>query len=229
MKKRTVLLGDYDTATNGWTLGKWTLTDPEQKTQYVEKSGGDGSWDLSTALTDGIPRYKNRTLTIPLECSEGTREDREEIINEMVNTLDGLEWRIVLPDRPEHYLAGRLHVAVNYNDLAHAMVTVTGVVEPWFYETRETIVVLNAPITSSTDAATFTLWNHGRKVVTPVLDVVGTARLTFKGLQQNIEKSGSYTWPALQLMPGENELIYTGSYGATGETLTLTYREAVLR
>lgn len=228
MEKRTVLLGDYDTAANGWTLGPWVLSDPEQKTQYIEKSGGDGSWDLSTVLTDGIPRYKNRTLTIPLECSEGTREHRQEIIQEMVNTLDGLEWHIVLPDRPDHYLAGRLHVAVNYNDLAHAMVTVTGVVEPWFYKARETIVVLNAPITSSTEAATFTLWNRGRKVVTPVLTVKGVAHLTFKGQHLNTE-TGTGTWPALQLMPGENELIYTGSYGGEDETLTLTYREAVLR
>ncbi len=228
MEKRTALLGSYDTASNGWTLTGCLLSDPEQKTQYIEKSGGDGSWDLSTVLTDGIPRYKDRNLTITLECSEGTRDDREEIIQEMVNTLDGLEWHIVLPDRPEHYLVGRLHIAVNYNDLAHAMVTVTGVVEPWFYRNTESIVVLTAPITSSTDAATFYLWNRGRKVATPVLTVNGTAHLTFKGLHQNLE-TGTYTWPALQLMPGENELIYTGSYGGTDETLTLTYREAVLR
>lgn len=228
MEKRTALLGNYNTAANGWTLTGCFLTDPEQKTQYVEKSGGDGSWDLSTVLTDGIPKYKDRSLTITLECSEGTREDREELIQEMVNQLDGLEWHIVLPDRPEHYLIGRLHVAVNYSDLAHAMVTVTSIVQPWFYKAKETIVVLNAPITSSTDAATFYLWNRGRKVVTPRLDVVGTARLTFAGISTSLT-TGSYEWPALQLVPGENALIYTGAYGATGETLTLTYREAVLR
>lgn len=228
MEKRTALLGNYDTAAHGWTLTGCTLSDPEQKTQYIEKSGGDGSWDLSTVLTDDIPRYKDRNLAITLECSEGTRDDREEIIQEMVNELDGFEWHIVLPDRPEHYLAGRLHVAVNYSDLAHAMVTVTGVVEPWFYKARETIVVLNAPITISTETATFNLWNRGRKVVTPVLTVNGTAHLTFKGLQQNLT-TGAYTWPALQLMPGQNELIYTGSTSGTDETLTLTYREAVLR
>ena len=230
MEKRTVLLGSYDTAAHGWTLGPWVLTDPEQKTQYIEKSGGDGSWDLSTVLTDGIPRYKDRSLTIPLECSVGTREDREEIIREMVNTLDGLEWHVVLPDRPEHYLVGRLHVAVNYNDLAHAMVTVTGVVEPWFYKARETIVVLEEPITVSTDAATFTIWNNGRKVVTPLLDVKGTASLNFNGNKINLPEGNGYTWPALQLVPGENTLMYTGSSTSNpGETLTLTYREAVLR
>ena len=229
MEKRTALLGNYDTASNGWTLTGCFLSDPEQKTQYIEKSGGDGSWDLSTVLTDGIPRYKDRDLTITLECSEGTRESREEIIRDMVNTLDGLEWHIVLPDRTEHYLVGRLHVAVNYSDLAHAMVTVTGVVEPWFYAAQETVVVLNEPITVSTDAATFTVWNRGRKAVTPRLDVKGTASLNFNGNKTNLT-TGSYVWPALQLLPGENTLMYTGSSTSNpGETLTLTYREAVLR
>lgn len=229
MQKRTARLGDYDTASHGWTLTGCTLSDPEQKTQYVEKSGGDGSWDLSTVLTDGIPRYKNRNLTITLECSEGNRAYRQALIQEMVNTLDGLEWRIVLPDRPDYYLVGRLHVAVNYSDLAHAAVTVTAVVEPWFYRETETIVELTAPITSSTEAATFTLWNQGRKVVVPVLDVVGTAHLTFAGVRIDLTTANNIKWPALQLAPGANELIYTGSYGSTGESLTITYREAVLR
>lgn len=228
MQKRTVLFGNYNTAEHGWTLSALLLSDPEQKTNYVEKTGGDGSWDLSTAQTGGIPRYKNRTLTATLECSQGTREDREVLINDMVNTLDGLEWQIVLPDRPDHYLVGRLHVAVDYSDLAHAMVTVTGDVEPWLYSARETIVELAAPTTISTDAATFYLWNNGRKVVNPLLTVSGVARLTFGGVNTSLT-TGNYRWPALQLVPGENALIYTGSTGGVDESITLTYREAVLR
>lgn len=228
MEKRTIKIGSYNTAEHGWTMSSLLLSAPEQKTNYVEKSGGDGSWDLSTAQTGGIPRYKNRTLTVTLENSNGTREAREELINEMVNTLDGLEWKIVLPDRPEYYLFGRIHIEVNYSDLAHAMVTVTGTVEPWLYKERETIVELTAPITISTDAATFYLWNNGRKVVTPLLTVNGIARLTFNGVSTQLT-TGSYNWPALQLVPGENALIYTGSTGGVDETLTLTYREAVLR
>lgn len=228
MQKRSVRLGDYDTALHGWTLTGYALSDPEQKTQYVEKSGGDGSWDLSTVLSDGIPRYKDRNLIITLENSQGTRADREDLISEMVNLLDGQVWQVVPPDHPGHYLSARLHVAVNYSDLAHAMVTVTGVCEPWLYRLHETVVELDAPITISTDAATFVLWNNGRKVVTPVLTVKGVAHLTFNGLRTDLT-TGTVVWPALQLAPGRNELIYTGSMNPTSDTLTLTYREAVLR
>lgn len=228
MEKRTVLLGDYNTADYGWTLTGCKLSDPEQKTTYIDKSGGDGSWDLSTVLTGGSPRYQNRQLLITLENSQGTREEREEIINEMVNQLDGFEWHIVLPDRPDYYLVGRLHVAVDYSNLAHAAVTVTGACEPWFYYKSERVVVLDAPITISTETATFNLWNGGRKVVVPRLEVNGVANLTFKTSATRLT-TGTYDWPALQLAPGWNTLVYTGSYAGVNETLTLTWREAVLR
>lgn len=226
MLKRTTRIGDYDTAAYGWTLTGWVLSAPEQKTNYVERTGGDGSWDLSTVLTGGVPRYRDRELTITLENSQGDREDRERTIRAMVNQLDGLEWRIVPPDHPDHFLVGRVHVAVEYSDLAHAMVTVTATCQPWLYKARETVRELDAPITASTDAATFLILNEGRRVVTPVLTVNGTAHLGFKEYRADFT-TGSYTWPALQLAPGQNELTYTGSYNGT-DTLTLTYREAVL-
>lgn len=223
MNKRTVRLGAYDTALHGWTLTSCVLSAPEVKTNYVEKTGGDGSWDLTTAMTDGVPRYKNRNLTLTFECSQGTRADREELLNDMVNLLDGLEQEIILPDRPDHYLLGRVHLAVNQSSPAYAAITVTADVEPWFYAARETIVVLDAPITISTETATFLLRNNGRRVASPVLEVDGTAHLTFKGIHTNLT-TGTYEWSALQLPPGPSDLIYTGE-----GTLTLTYREAVLR
>lgn len=219
MQKRTIIFGSYNTAEHGWTLGQWTLTDPELKTNYVEKPGGDGSWDLSTAQTDGIPRYKNRTLTVPLECSKGTREDRLKMVAEMVNELDGLEWQIVLPDNPDHYLSGRLHVAVNYCDLAHAKVTVTGTVEPWLYSARESVV----EITSAGPEAEVYIHNKGRKAVVPMLAVSGELALSLDGASVQLSE-GVYKWPSLLLLPGLTLLSYSGI-----GTLTVTFREAVLR
>lgn len=219
MQKRTMIFGSYNTAEHGWTLGQWKLTDPAQKTNYVERSGGDGSWDLSTAHSNGIPRYSTRTLTVPLECSKGNREEREDLIREMVNELDGLEWPIVLPDRPDHYLTGRLHVAVDYSDLAHAKVTVSGTVEPWLYSTRESMVELVAD--SATAEAR--IYNKGRRAVVPLLTVEGDIALSIGNTSTRLTE-GSYKWPALVLMPGLNVVKYSGL-----GSVTLTFREAVLR
>lgn len=223
MDKRTVRLGTYDTALHGWTLTSCVLSAPEVKTNYVEKTGGDGSWDLSTVMTEGIPRYKNRKLTIALECSQGSREDRERLLNDLVNQYDGLEQDITLPDRPNYYLHGRVRIDVKQSSPSYAAVTITSQVEPWFYANLETVVVLDAPITASTETAIFPLWNNGRRVVSPLLTVDGKANLSFNGNRTTLT-TGSYEWPALQLWPGMSEISYLGE-----GTLTLTYREAVLR
>lgn len=219
MKKRTVIFGEYDTAARGWTLSGLALSAPEQKTNYLEKPGGDGAWDLSTVLSNGIPRYKNRTLTVNLECSKWDRTEREKVINELVNTLDGLEWEVILPDRPDHYLKGRIHVAVDYSDLAHAAVTITGTCEPWLYSRREAVVEL----TASGGNHTATIRNAGRRAVVPLLAVSGRLTLTYNGTAVEL-RSGSYQWANLLLTPGHHTLEYKG----TG-SLTITYREAVLR
>lgn len=219
MKKRTIKIGSYDTAEYGWTLGDWKLTAAEQKTNYVDKPGGDGSWDLSTANTNGIPKYKTRTLTVPLELSVGTRQERENLINDMVNSLDGYQVQIVLPDRPDHYLVGRVKIAVDYSDLAHAKVTLTGTVEPWFYSIRETVI----EATATPEHQTMLIRNTGRKVVVPHVAVEGEVILRGNSLQLTLGP-GAHLLPGMLLFPGTTELEY---YGAG--SFVMTYREAVLR
>lgn len=220
MQKRTLKIGNYDTAQHGWTLTEWALSDPEQKTHYIEKTAGDGSWDLSTVVTDGIPRYKNRALSAVLECSAGTRGDRLDLISQMINLLDGFEWQIVLPDDPSHYLVGRVHVSVNFNTLAHASVTVTAVCEPWLYLFRETDI----PLTLASEEQEVVLLNNGRKALVPVLTVTGEAQLKYGASSISLTDEGSYEWPTLLLTPGEHTLVYSGS----GQ-LVIKYREAVLK
>lgn len=221
MKKRSIIFGDYDTAQHGWTLTSYTLSAPELKTNYVDKTGGDGSWDLSTVLSGGIPRYKDRTLSVTLECSVGDRDHREELINHMVNHLDGLEWHTVLPDRPDHYLVGRLRIAVNHNSPAYASVTVTGTCAPWLYHSRERII--DVECTSAWQ--TYLLANDGRRSVIPELITSegSSIKLRFGDISTTLS-GGTYEWAGLLLTPGRHSIEYSGS-----GSLRIRYREAVLR
>lgn len=221
MTKRKIVIGGYDTAANGWTLTACKLSDPALKANYVNIPGGDGSWDLSTALTDGQPRYSDRTLTATLECSEGDRLSRETLIRQMINELDGLRHDIELPDDSYHHINGRVHIARNYSDLAHASVTVTATCKPWRYNNAETVVTLTAQTTERTAR----LVNNGRLAVVPLLTVSGSGasvRLVY-GSASLALSAGEYKWPDLLLTPGAHSLTYSG----TG-TLKITYREAVL-
>lgn len=218
MEKRKIIIGDYNTADDGWTLAAWTLGPAVLKTKYEPKPHGDGSWDLSTALTDGIPRYNDRELAVTLELSEGTRLEREEIIRRMVNLLDGLRWEIRLPDDDQHYIIGRVQVVREYNDLAHAAVTVTAVCEPWKYADAETVVTLTA--TSAKQTAT--LYNRGKRAVVPTLTVTGSVLLEY-GTSSLAMSAGSRPWPELLLTTGSVGVTYSGA-----GTVSIAYREAVL-
>lgn len=222
MQKRRILFGTYDTAAVGlWTLTSYKLSDPAQRTNYVEVPGRDGDLDVSTALTDGEPRYGNRTLTATLECSEGTRLDREETINTMTNWLDGWRMNIVLPDDEGHYLTGRVSVAKGYNDPAHAAVTVTAICDPWRYNAQETIISLSA----TDEAQQALLRNMGRRTVVPTLTIAGESASVnlVVGTASWVLSAGIYQLPDLVLKQGGQLITYSGL-----GTLQFVYREAVL-
>jgi hypothetical protein len=220
MEKRKIILGTYDTAVHGWTLTGWKLGAAEQKTQYIEKPNGDGSWDLSTALSDGVIRYKDRPLTARLECSEGTRMERESKIRQLINSLDGMKVEVKLPDDELHHVIGRLHIVREYNDLAHAAVTVSATCEPWKYANEETIVEVTATETKQH----VTLQNGGRRAVVPQISVNGGPVLLEYGNATPLTMTNeSGQWPSLLLTPGDHALAYSGA-----GTVVITYREAVL-
>ena len=227
MQKRKIIIGTYDTAIEGlWTLTSWALSKAVANEEYANVPGHSGPLDLSTALTDGEPYYKSREFEATLESSEGTRLEREERINQMINRLDGWRFNIVLPDDPTHYISGRVRVEKLYNTPAHASVQISATCDPWRYNNSETVVGVIAKSTEQT----VSLINNGRCSVVPKVKVVGgNATLKFNtrdGVQTWALTPGEYgpqDLPDIYLKTGTTPLIYSGS-----ATITLTYREAVL-
>ena len=225
MKKRSVRLGDYDTATDGlWTLAALDFPEPDQETNMVPVPGRTkGPLDLSYVLTEGEPCYGSRPLSITLESSEGDRAARQLRISNMINRLHGRRIEIVLPDNPDHYALGRVGVRQLYNDPAHAAVEISGTCEPWLYAAEETRVLIQA----TTIESTTTLHNAGAMSVVPVLEVTaedgGNVILKY-GTSSGAFSTGTYSWPALLLTPGYHDVRCSGA-----GSVTIKYREAVLR
>ena len=230
MQKRAIIIGTYDTAQEGlWTLTGWTFSRAAAQENYVSVPGHNGVLDLSTVLTDGEPYYGSRELEAVFESSEGTRMEREERINHMINQLDGWNFNIILPDDPTHYITGRVRVERLYNDPAHASVRVTATCDPWRYNNSETVVGLTATETEQTVA----LINNGRRSVVPDITTDGPVRLVFRVGTEEEESwavpPGSYTnadgnaIADIYLKHGSSSLRYSG----TGNII-LRYREAVL-
>ena len=221
MKRRRIIIGEYDSAEHGWTLSAWNFSPAKIKESLIDKPGGDGVWDLSTTVTDGIPRYQARTLTATLERSDGDRNSREYEIQELINGLDGLRWEIILPDDIDRYIVGRVSIARSYSDPAHAAVIVTATCEPWKYNAYDTVQEIEAAAT----AETHYVYNGGRRAVVPVLEVEGASAsvLLAYGTASRAFSAGVYQVPDLLLTPGAHEITVSGS-----GLLRITYREAVL-
>lgn len=223
MEKRKLVIGTYDTDRDGlWTMSALQLTDPEYQANFQEVPGRDGPLDLSTVLTDGEPRYGSRTLTATLESSEGSRQDRHDRISKMVNALAGRRLDIRHPDHPLHYLTGRVQVKMEYNDNAHAAVTVTAICDPWLYSRTERTYILTANSTPQV----IVLVNKGRRTVVPRVVVTGEGAsvLIECGTVSLALEPGTYMLPDIPLPPGDTVINCSGTGMAE-----ISYREAVLR
>ena len=224
MEKRKIIIGTYDTALEGlWTLCSWGLSKAEANEEYANVPGQSGPLDLSTVLTDGEPYYSSREFEATLESSEGTRLEREDRINQMINKLDGYRFNIILPDDSLHYISGRVRVEKLYNTPAHASVRVSATCDPWRYNNAETVV----GVTATSTAKTVTLRNNGRLAIVPRVKISG-GTVTFKYTAAGSTKTwtlsdGSYNLVDIYVKTGTAVVTYSG----TG-TVTFTYREAVL-
>ena len=217
--ERRVILDDYDTLGNLWTLSSWSLSEPKYKDNFVSVPGRSGDLDLSTALTDGEPVYDNRTFMATLECADGTRLDRKTRIDSMINLLDGRQMQIVLPDEDACYVYGRVHVAQNYNDPAISAVTVAANCEPWRYAKT----LATRTITATSTATAYTLANAGRRTAVPTLVVAGGSITIVQGDYSKALSAGTYILPDITVPTGGAAISVSGS-----GTLTVSYREASL-
>lgn len=207
----------YSTATEGWTLSAWELDPAETVTNYVDVPGRTaGPLDLSTALTDGRPTYGSRALSVTLECSEGTRADRILKIKELTRHT-GYVRHITTPDDDKLHLVGRIiAVRQNYNDLAHASVTLTAVCEPFKYADTE-----RSEIYHGTTVVAVQVKNEGDIPVVPMIEVSnvsGSFELSVNdGKWQLI--AGTYILPGFVLKPGRTTVTM---YGLADVKLTFT-------
>ncbi len=227
MEKRGIIVyprdgngSGFNTAEWGWTLTSFHLSDMEPKTYLVDKPGGHGSWDLSDSLTDGLPRYKDRTLTATLECSVGTMEERRTNMSNLINPYNGKRCRITGPGTGERkerkYVAGRVQVVINYHNLAHTSITITAVCDPWVYPYNDTALTF----TATEEVKTTSLSTMGVMETIPTVTVYGgPVRLKYNGVTREFS-AGTYVLPDAKLVYGQSLYIEFSGSG----TARITYK-----
>lgn len=179
----------------------------------------DGAIDLSP-YPSGEVAYSPRVLSITLERSDGTRDSRETAIDTMVNALDGKSLKITLPDGVDHYVRGRVRVAPQYSDLAHAQVIVSATCDPWRRKATPTVVSGTVP---ESGTLSLSLPNERRPVV-PSIQVSAAATITFSGKDIAVG-AGTHRSLDIRLVAGSNAIAVAA---AAGTTVAITYQEAAL-
>lgn len=215
---RGVYFGDYHTVTD-WELilSAKTINPPTPKRVKVNIDGRDGTLDLSRALT-GEMKYENREASFTFLATEGSYEERNELIKTITRAIHGKELQIIEPDNEGYYLVGECSVDNVVNNKAYGSITIKADCEPYYLAINEVKRIL-APSDKPYEVI---LSNAGDKILTPTLTVDGTINLEF-GTSKVSLSSGTYTLTGLRLQPGNTVISMTGS-GFT----TVSYREAVL-
>lgn len=215
---RGVKFGDFHTSDDwGLILNGKRIDPPSPKYNKVSVDGRDGDINVSRALTGDI-KFNNRSASFTFLMTEGTYEEREELLAEINNYIHGNLLNIIEPDDLEHYLVGECTVSNVTNDRALASFVVTADCEPYRYTLDEIHRLVNL---SSTETIV-TITNSGRKVLVPTLTVSGTAKIVVGSTSVSLA-SGTYKLTDLQLKSGPNPITVSGS-----GTITISYREGVI-
>lgn len=192
---------------------------PEPKTNYVSVEGRDGDLDLTDALT-GEVRYNNRTDEYAFDFLDGTRKERQALMDKVYGFLHGKKREIILPDWPDYYSVGRLSVTEFHNYLGYGQMSLEANCEPWLYKRIETAAVKILDGTAQKIVCT----NTGIKTVVPEINVSagGSVQITFGDFQTTLD-AGTYKVLDIRFTSGAHTLTLTG----TG-TVTFKWREAIL-
>lgn len=194
------------------------VTPPEPKTNYVNLDGANGTLDLSEALTGEIT-YEDREVVAKFWTDHGTRKDREMLLKKILTAIHGKKIKIVDPDDQEHYLYGRARVKGFVNTLPYMTLEIEATCEPWKYaifNSYRSVEVTNG------ESIDLVINNNGVKTLSPVITVVGTVTIGYKGSETTLTE-GSYKISDLKLYHGANVVTVSGVGSVTFE-----YREADL-
>ena len=214
----------------GVTIGRWhsyanwaatmeskTIEYPTPVTETVQVPGYDGVVDLSTVLTDGDIKYKNRKITITLILISDDGQLMRPL-SVIANQVQGQRLKIIFDEDPDYYYIGRCTMKAKI-DKTVAEITITVDADPYKY-----LNLVSTYINEVNGTAIVTYANM-RKRATPTFEVTGNDVQINAGNLQTTLSPGTHIIPSLVFTEGDNVIKYTSSALAY---VKVTYQEARL-
>lgn len=217
MRKPDVTLNGISMDGLGWLREGINFPAPQPQTNTIIVPGRNSPIRYTEAL--GRVSYQPRTFDITLSCLK-YRENFNRMADEIINRFAGRLVDVILSEEPALYYVGTLEITPSYDPPAHkgqlAISSTDG--DAYRYHTTETVVIQNGN-------GTAILTNDFMPAV-PTVTVTEETTLKWQvGTDRFIKtvSAGTWTFPELELVQGENEIEIT-----TSGTVTFRYREGRL-
>ena len=209
MRKPDVMLNGISMDGLGWLREGINFPAPQPQTNTIVVPGRNSPIRYTEAL--GRVSYQPRTFDITLSML-GTREKFNQMSEQTVNRFAGRLVDVILSEEPALYYVGTLEITPGYDPLTHkgqlAISSTDG--DAYRYHTEETVVVV-------TGGGNVILSNDFMPAI-PAVTVTEEATLKWQVGTDRFIKTvsvGTWTFPELELVQGENEIEVT-----TGGTVT---------
>ena len=191
--------------------------DAEPKENYVDIPFGDGSLDLTEAVT-GEVSYSNREFEA-IFTIKPPRSEWPDLVRMMQAYLNGIKRKIRIADEPDYYLIGRCKTGFK-KDGVLGRLTVSATCEPWKLKNAPTVKSVTIPASGTVTA----YLPNSRKRVIPTITTSAEISIIFDG-KTTVVTTGTHKFTNIVLVEGENQMTITGT---TGTTINFEYREGAL-
>jgi hypothetical protein len=209
--------GIHTNADWGLVLTSQNIGMPKPKNMMIDIPGGNGSIDLTQALTGGV-FYSNRAGQFEFDLLEHPSKWPERL-ERITALIHGKKHRIILPDDPDWCYNSRLSVSSFKNKNNVGKLVIDADSEPYKLKVSKTIHKIkmeNQPVTLSCENA--------RKWVNPEFDVSKSVNVEFEG-KSYLLPAGISSYSNIVFKEGENILRFTNAPGAV---ISVSYQEGAI-
>jgi hypothetical protein len=192
----------------GLILNSKDISFPEPKTYIIDVPCADGSLDLSTALTGGDIKYKNRTIRMDFTVLKPWNE-LEILRSTIANHLHGKIMKVIFDADYEFFYTGRCKISNFKTDVIPAVLTIEVDAEPYKFNIEETVI-------SEMVSGSKTIYVDEQLMkVVPTITVSSDMTVTHKTKIHQLF-TGENIIPEIMLSSAENnELLFTGNGNVT--------------
>ena len=201
----------------GVYLTSFFVGDAEPKESYVDIPFGNGSLDLTEAIT-GEVMYANREFEAVF-IMKPPRSAWSDFLRMARAYLNGKKRTIRIAEEPGYYLTGRCKTNFEIDGVLGRF-TVSATCEPWKYKNAKTYY----NFTIGTSGSVQGNCSNSRKRVIPTITTSGEVTVIFNGKSTSMS-AGVHRFTNIVFKDGDNPVMITG---ATGTTVKFEYQEGAL-